>query len=83
MYNSRNKIVSIFVEKLIKYRIMFKDMLTCLVLDYRDASLISPYFVVLGVSYPKIKSIRLYHTKKLLLKKVKINMFKMDIRTFW
>ena len=32
-----NKIVSNFVEKLLKYSIMFKDILTFLRLDYRDA----------------------------------------------
>ena len=75
MYNSRNKIVSKFVAKLLKYRIMFKDILTCLLLDYRDALLLTMYFdfVVLGISNPKIR----------LLKKLKINMFKMDERTFW
>ena len=36
---SRNKIVTKFVAKLFKYRIMFKDILTFLGLDYRDASL--------------------------------------------
>ena len=53
MYDSRNKIVSKFVEKLSKYRIMFKDILTSLVLDYRDASLITLYFVVLGIIFQK------------------------------
>ena len=77
MYNSRNKIVSKFVAKLLKYRIMFKDILTCLLLDYRDALLITMYFVDLGISNPKIRY------KNLLLKKLKINMFKMDERTFW
>ena len=43
MYKSRNKIVSKFVEKLNKYRIMLKDILTFLELAYRDA-----YNIVLG-----------------------------------
>ena len=37
MYKSQNKIVSKFVEK----RIMFKDILTFLGLDYGDALLIT------------------------------------------
>ena len=39
MFNSGNQIVSKFVEKLLKYRIVFKDILTTLVIDYRDALL--------------------------------------------
>ena len=57
MYKSRNKIVSKFVDKLRKYRILFKDLLTFWELDYRDASLITLYIVVLGISIPKIRSI--------------------------
>ena len=37
-YLSLNKIVSEFVEKLFEYRIMFKDILTFIVLDFRDVS---------------------------------------------
>ena len=55
MYKSRNKIVSKFVEKLLKYRIMFKDILTFLGLDYRDASLITLYLVVIEVSIQNIR----------------------------
>ncbi len=55
MYKSRNKIK--FVEKLHKYRLMLKDILTFLRLDYRDAPLITFYFVPLGFSMPKIRSI--------------------------
>ena len=43
MYNSRNKILSKFVEKLLKYRIMFKDIPTFLGLYYRDAPVIKLY----------------------------------------
>ena len=57
MYKSRNKIVSKFVEKLLKYRIMFKDILTFLEFDYRDASLITVYFVEIEISIPKIRPI--------------------------
>ena len=39
-YLSLNKIVSGFVSKLFKYRIMFKDTLTFLGLDFRDVSLV-------------------------------------------
>ena len=59
MYESRNKIVSKFVEKLLKYRILFyKDILTFLELDYCDASVITLYIVVLGISILKMKIIR-------------------------
>ena len=47
MNKSRYKIVSKFVEKLLKYWIVFKDKLTFFGLDYRDAPLITLYFVVL------------------------------------
>ena len=57
MYKCRIKILIKFVEKLQKYRIMFKDILTFLGLDYRDALLITLYFVVVGISIPKIKTI--------------------------
>ena len=55
LYKSRkkNKIVSKSVEKLVKYRILFKNILTFLGLDYKDASLITLYFVVLGISIKK------------------------------
>ncbi len=36
---------------------MFKDILKFLGFDYRDASLITLYFVVLVISIPKIRSI--------------------------
>ena len=50
MYKCRFKIVSEFVEKLLKNRMMFKDILKFLGLDYSDASLITLYCVVLGIS---------------------------------
>ena len=34
---------------MLKYMIMFKDILTCLGLDYRDDSLKTFYLVVLGI----------------------------------
>ena len=40
---------------------MFKDILIFLGLDYRDASLITLYFVGPGISIPKIRSIGLLH----------------------
>ena len=52
---SLNKIVSKFVAKLLKY--MLKDILIFLGLDYRDASLITSYLVVIGISIPKIRLI--------------------------
>ena len=57
MYKCRIKICIIFVEKLQKYKIVLKDKLTFLGLDYRDALLITLCFVVVGISIPKIKTI--------------------------
>ena len=54
MNKSQSKIVSKFVVKFLRYRIMFMDILTLLGLDYRVALLIILYFVVLGISIPKI-----------------------------
>ena len=53
MYKSQNKILNKFVENLLKYRIMFKDKLTFLGIYYRNASHITLYFVVQGISIPK------------------------------
>ena len=53
MYKSRSKIISKLVEKLFKYRIMLKDIFTFLGLDYRDASLITLYFVIIDISIKK------------------------------
>ena len=50
---------------------MFMDILTFLGLDCRVASLITLYCVVPGIDIPKIRSIG------------SINMFKIDVRTFW
>ena len=66
MLNSGNKIASKYVTAL--YRILSKDILTSLVLDYRDYSIITFYFVVLGIIIPKIRSIRLLSHKNLFLK---------------
>ena len=49
------KWVSKFVAKLLKYRILFKDILTFLRHDYRDTSLVTLYLVVIGIIIPKIK----------------------------
>ena len=67
-----------------KCRIIFKDILEFLGLDYKDASLITFYIFCQGISIPKnqINLIIKVH-KNLLLKKLKINVFKMDIWTFW
>jgi hypothetical protein len=48
------KIVSKFVAKLIKYMILFKDILTFLGLDYRDASLIILYLIEIGISIQRL-----------------------------
>ena len=37
--------------------IIFKDILTFLGIEYRDTLFITMYFVVLGISIPKIRSI--------------------------
>ena len=64
MYKRRNKILSKFVEKLLKNRILFKGILAFLGLDYSDASLITMYFVVRGISIPKIRSnVQFHHIK--------------------
>ncbi len=57
VYKSVDKSIHKIVAKLLKYRILFKDILTFLGLGYRDALLMTLYFVVLGVSVPKIRSI--------------------------
>ena len=54
---SFDKILNKFVAKLLKYRILFKDIQTFLILDYRDALLIILYFIVIGISNQKIRSI--------------------------
>ena len=48
-----DKIRRKFDAKLLKYRILFKDILTFLILDYRDASLIILYLIVIGISNQK------------------------------
>ena len=65
-----DKIIRKFVAKLLKYRILFKDILTFLILDYRDATLIILYLIVIGISNKKnqIDRMILSH-KNLLLKK--------------
>ena len=54
---SFDKITREFVAKLLKYRILFKDILTFLGLDYRDALLIILYLIVIGISTLNIRSI--------------------------
>ena len=49
------KIVRKIVANLHKYRIIIKDILTFLGINYRDASLIILYFIVRGNSIPKIR----------------------------
>ena len=49
-YISLNKIVRKFVAKLHNYRILFKDELTLLGLDYRVALLITLYLAEIGSS---------------------------------
>ena len=52
-----NKIISTFVEKLLRYRIMFKEIHTFLGLEFRDVSLITLFFVIPGISIPNIRTI--------------------------
>ena len=51
------QIVSKFVAKLTKYMILFKEKLTFLGLDFRDALLLTLYRVVIGISIKKIRLI--------------------------
>ena len=55
MNKSRNKIVSKFGQKLLKYRIIFKDILTLLGLEYRDALPLTLYLIVPGIIISKIR----------------------------
>ena len=64
---SRNKILSKFVAIVQKYKRLFKDILTFLGLDYRDASLTILYLIVIGISAPKFIC-------KNVFKKVKIHL---------
>ena len=61
-----------FVAKLLKYRIMYKDILTFLGLDYRVALLKILYLIVIGIKKSKnqINRMILSH-KKLFLKSKK------------
>ena len=63
----QNKVVSKFVAKVIKYMILFKNILTYLRLDYRDASLKRLYLVVIEINILKNRIILTY--KNLLTKK--------------
>ena len=56
MYKCRIKIVGKFVEKLLKKRIMFMDILTFFGRYYRIAWLIILFFVVPGINIPNIRS---------------------------
>ena len=47
------QIVGYFFANLLPYRILFKDMFTFLGLDYKDASLMTLYLVVIGINIPK------------------------------
>ena len=51
---SFDKIIRKFVAKLLKYIIMFKDILTFLGLNYSDATLKILYLIVIGISNPKV-----------------------------
>ena len=50
---SLKKIVSKFLAKLLKYRLLFKDILTFVGLDYRDGLLITLYLDVIGITLKK------------------------------
>ncbi len=62
MYKSRNNFVSKFVEKQLKYRIMFNDILNFVGLCYRDASFTTLYFVVIELKLQKINKSSNYIT---------------------
>ena len=61
---------------------MFKDILTFIGLDYRDASLITFYFVVLGIGIQKSNNQIIISYKNLLLKKVKNRHVKIYVWSF-
>ena len=70
--NKFKKKLSVFVAKLLKYRLLFKDILTFLGLDYGDALHIILYLVVIEIKISKIRWIgQIYHTKNV-KKKAKI-----------
>ena len=54
-YKSFDKIIHKFVAKLLKYRILFKDILSFFGLDYKDDSLIILNLVVIGIRTLKIR----------------------------
>ncbi len=54
VYYQISKITN-YHAKLLKYMIMFKEILTFLGLDYRANSLITLYLVVIGISIQKIR----------------------------
>ena len=55
MNKSRNKFGSKIYQKLLKYRIIFKDILTLLGLEYRDALPLTLYLIVPGIIISKIR----------------------------
>ena len=63
--------------------VLFKDILTFLGLVYRDASLITLCLVVIGISFQKIRKSDNFKIQKFVVIKLKIDMFKLDVRTFW
>ena len=74
MYKSQNKIVSKFVEKLRKYSILFKDILTFLGFSWLQIGF--AYNIVLCCpknQYSKNQINRIVLSHKNLLKKLKIN----------
>ncbi len=50
-YISLNNILSKCVAKLLKYKMLFKYIITFLGPDYRVASLVTLYYIVLGISF--------------------------------
>ena len=52
-----NEIVIQFEAKLLEYRVLFKDILTLLGLDYRDGTLKTMNLILIGIN---IKLINLY-----------------------
>jgi hypothetical protein len=49
--------------------ILFKDILTFLGLVYRDASLITLYLVIIGISFQKIRKSDDFNIQKFVVKK--------------
>ena len=65
---SLSKIVLKIVTNLLNYRMLFKDILKFLRLDYRYSLHIALYFVIQGINIPKNLDNYVYHLKTVIKK---------------